>query len=93
MMVQLHECLGSGLAAMGPHVFLGLLPFNLEAEDLTEVNVWLFPIVKQYTIGAQLSFFVEILDMIRQMKNKSKKVRKSFLSKEIGCSFICFYLI
>ncbi|XP_062091199.1 uncharacterized protein LOC133797338 [Humulus lupulus] len=71
---QLHECLGTALGAMGPQTFLGLLPLNLEAEDLTEVNVWLFPILKQYTIGAHLSFFMEILDMIRQMKIKSEKL-------------------
>lgn len=69
---QLHECLGSALGAMGPQTFLGLLPFNLEADDLTEVNVWLFPILKQYTNGAHLSFFMEILDMVRQMKRKSE---------------------
>ncbi|PON84609.1 Coatomer beta subunit [Trema orientale] len=71
---QLHECLGSALGAMGPQTFLGLLPFNLDAEDLSEVNVWLFPILKQYTIGAHLGFFMEILDMIRQMKKKSEKL-------------------
>lgn len=72
--MQLHECLGSALVAMGPQTFMGLLPLNLDAEDLSEVNTWLFPILKQYTIGAHMSFFVEILDMIRQMKNRSKKV-------------------
>uniref|UniRef100_A0A803NT89 RRP12-like protein n=1 Tax=Cannabis sativa TaxID=3483 RepID=A0A803NT89_CANSA len=71
---QLHECLGTALGAMGPQTFLGLLPLNLEAEDLAEVNVWLFPILKQYTIGAHLSYFMEILDMVRQMKIKSEKL-------------------
>lgn len=59
---------------MGPQTFLGLLPFNLEADDLADVNVWLFPILKQYTIGAHLSFFMEILDMVGQMKKKSEMV-------------------
>lgn len=72
--MQLHECLGSAVGTMGPQTFLGLLPFNLEADDLTEVNVWLFPILKQYTIGAHLSFFMEILDIVRQMKRKSEQV-------------------
>ncbi|ONH97511.1 hypothetical protein PRUPE_7G193800 [Prunus persica] len=72
---QLHECLGSALVAMGPETFLGLLPLNLEAEDSSQVNVWLFPILKQYTIGARLSFFTEsILGMVRTIKEKSRKL-------------------
>ncbi|XP_021804868.1 RRP12-like protein [Prunus avium] len=72
---QLHECLGSALVAMGPETFLGLLPLNLEAEDSTQVNVWLFPILKQHTIGARLSFFREsILGMVRTIKEKSRKL-------------------
>ncbi|KAL6277373.1 hypothetical protein ACE6H2_020974 [Prunus campanulata] len=72
---QLHECLGSALVAMGPETFLGLLPLNLEAEDPGQVNVWLFPILKQYTIGARLSFFTEsILGMVQTTKDKSRKL-------------------
>ncbi|BBH08124.1 ARM repeat superfamily protein [Prunus dulcis] len=33
---QLHECLGSALVAMGPETFLGLIPLNLEAENLSQ---------------------------------------------------------
>ncbi|TQD93685.1 hypothetical protein C1H46_020689 [Malus baccata] len=72
---QLHECFGLALVAMGPETFLGLLPLNLEAEDLSQVNVWLFPILKQYTIGARLSFFTEsILGMVGIIKEKSRKL-------------------
>ncbi|XP_050216515.1 uncharacterized protein LOC126667567 [Mercurialis annua] len=71
---QLHECLGSALGAMGPETFLNLLPLKIEADDLSDVNVWLFPILKQYTVGAQLSFFSEtILGMISHMRQKSQK--------------------
>ena len=74
----MHECFGSALVAMGPETFLGLLPLNLEAEDSSQVNVWLFPILKQYTIGARLSFFTEsILGMVRTIKEKSRKVFNS----------------
>lgn len=70
---QLHECVGSALAAMGPETFLGILPLNLEAEDPSMVNVWLFPILKQYTVGAHLSFFIEsILGMARLLRQKSQ---------------------
>ncbi|XP_062143407.1 uncharacterized protein LOC133851110 isoform X1 [Alnus glutinosa] len=72
---QLHECLGSALGALGPETFLGLLPLNLEAEDLSEANVWLFPILKHYTIGAHLSFFTDsVLGMIGLLKQKSRKL-------------------
>lgn len=89
--MQLHECLGSALGALGPETFLGLLPLNLEAEDLSEANVWLFPILKQYTIGAHLSFFTDsVLGMIGLMKQKSRKV-KPF--KPIRCCFSLYFFI
>ncbi|CAK7352344.1 unnamed protein product [Dovyalis caffra] len=71
----LHECLGSALGAMGPETFLSLLPLKLEADDLSEVNVWLFPLLKQYTVGAHLSFFTEtVLSMVGLIKKKSQKL-------------------
>ena len=60
---------------MGPETFLSFLPLKLEANDLSEVNVWLFPILKQYTVGARLDFFTEtILSMAKLLKQKSQKV-------------------
>lgn len=72
---KLHECVGSALRALGPETFLSILPLNLDSEDLSEANLWLFPILKQYTIGARLSFFTgSILSMIEVMKQKSALV-------------------
>ncbi|KZV18259.1 hypothetical protein F511_34072 [Dorcoceras hygrometricum] len=69
---QLHECVGSAICAMGPETFLSLVPFQLEVQELSEANLWLFPILKQYIVGANLKFFTEsILPMIRAMKQKS----------------------
>lgn len=60
---------------MGPETFLSLLPLKLEAQDLSDANVWLFPILKQYTVGARLGFFTEsILDMVGFVKQKSAMV-------------------
>ncbi|KAK9116692.1 hypothetical protein Sjap_015639 [Stephania japonica] len=56
---QLHDCIGEALRAIGPETFLSILPLNLESKDLSEVNVWLFPILKQFTIGGHLSFFLK----------------------------------
>ncbi|OWM74363.1 hypothetical protein CDL15_Pgr013267 [Punica granatum] len=82
---QLHECVGSALVAMGPETFLSLLPLNLEADDLSEVNVWLFPILKQHTIGAHLSYFTEsVLGSVRLIRQKAQKLEKQghiFLSR------------
>lgn len=77
---------------MGPETFLGVLPLNIDAEDQEEVNVWLFPILKQYTIGARLSFFVgPILNMVELLRQKSQKVsnvyrHNSFLSFFLACN-------
>ncbi|XVF88941.1 hypothetical protein PTKIN_Ptkin19aG0091600 [Pterospermum kingtungense] len=72
---QLHECVGSALGAMGPETFLGILPLNLEVNDLSDVNVWLFPILKQYIVGAHLSFFSEtLLGVVGEMKQRSCKL-------------------
>ncbi|KAK4396814.1 RRP12-like protein [Sesamum angolense] len=78
---QLHECVGTALGAMGPEDFLNILPLNLE--DLSEGNLWLFPILKQYTVGAHLSFFTKsILPMVGEMKRKSAMGTQSSLNKK-----------
>ncbi|XP_023756589.1 uncharacterized protein LOC111905146 [Lactuca sativa] len=71
---QLHDCMGMAVIALGPETFLRFLPLNLEAEDISNANVWLFPILKQNIVGARLSFFNEsLLDTIRILKLKSAK--------------------
>lgn len=80
---QLHECVGSALGAMGPQTFLNILPLKLDTEDQFEANIWLFPILKKYTVGAHLSFFTDtILDMIGQMRKKSHRVQVSSRNAE-----------
>ncbi|KAE8675058.1 ARM repeat superfamily protein isoform 4 [Hibiscus syriacus] len=72
---QLHECVGCALGAMGPETFLGILSLNFEANDLSDVNDWLFPILKQHIIGAHLSFFSEtLLGLVGEMKQRSRKL-------------------
>ncbi|ESQ52033.1 hypothetical protein EUTSA_v10016153mg [Eutrema salsugineum] len=73
---QLHECVGSALGAMGPETFLSIVRLNLEVSDLSEVNVWLFPILKQYTVGGRLSFFTEtIFRMVETMSQKAQQLK------------------
>lgn len=67
--------MGAALIAMGPETFLNVLPLGLDVQDLSEANLWLFPILKQYIVGANISFFTKsILPMIGAMKQKSATV-------------------
>ncbi|XP_076928932.1 uncharacterized protein LOC143593073 [Bidens hawaiensis] len=71
---QLHDCIGVAVVALGPETFLKVLPLNVEAQDPSDVNVWLLPILKQNIVGAKLSFFNEsLLENIRVLKLKSAK--------------------
>uniref|UniRef100_A0A803LVY2 RRP12-like protein n=1 Tax=Chenopodium quinoa TaxID=63459 RepID=A0A803LVY2_CHEQI len=73
---KLQDCIGSALAAVGPEVFLCILPLNLEADTLSDINGWLFPILKQYTVGGRMRFYVEsLLGMVENLKQKSKKLK------------------
>ncbi|KAL9681670.1 hypothetical protein QQ045_013457 [Rhodiola kirilowii] len=72
---QLHECIGSAVKAMGPEMFLSLIPLNLDSENQSESNIWLFPILKNHTVGAKLSFYCHtILPMIGSLKWKAQKL-------------------
>ncbi|XP_074269300.1 uncharacterized protein LOC141592498 [Silene latifolia] len=72
---QLQECIGSALGAMGPELFLSILPLKLQA-DISEINDWLFPILKQYTVGARLGFYDEsLLVEVEHLKQKSQKLK------------------
>ncbi|KAG0499668.1 hypothetical protein HPP92_004359 [Vanilla planifolia] len=72
---QLYECLGSALGAMGAEKFLTVLPLNLEPDDGSNSNAWLLPILKQYTVGAELQFFSQhILKIVKHIKMKILKL-------------------
>ncbi|VFQ62697.1 unnamed protein product [Cuscuta campestris] len=69
---RLHECVGSAVGAMGPETFLSIVPLNLDSENLSEANLWLFPILKHYIVGAHLRFFTKkIMSIIGTMKQRS----------------------
>ncbi|KAJ0983774.1 hypothetical protein J5N97_002130 [Dioscorea zingiberensis] len=71
---ELHECVGSAVRALGPEAFLSLQPLNLEAENASDANVWLLPILKQYIVGARLSFFLQyVLGKVKSIQQKSLK--------------------
>lgn len=71
---ELHECVGSAVSAMGPEAFLSLQPLNVDAEYASDANVWLLPILKQYIVGARLSFFLQyILGKVKVIQQRSLK--------------------
>jgi len=70
---QLHKCVGSAVAAMGPDNFLQIVPLNLDCEELSESNIWLLPILKQHIVGGSLKFFTDnILGLADRLHEKSK---------------------
>ncbi|KAL9659403.1 hypothetical protein QQ045_024209 [Rhodiola kirilowii] len=72
---QLHECIGSAVGAMGPEMFLSLIPLNVDSEKQSESNIWLFPILKNHTVGGKLSFYRDtILTMIGPLKMKAQEL-------------------
>lgn len=76
------------LQAIGPEVFLSIIPLNLRADNLSEVNDWLFPIFKQYTVGACLRSYVDtLLLMVGYLKDKSHKVRVVLVVKYLCCYY------
>ncbi|XP_047337645.1 RRP12-like protein [Impatiens glandulifera] len=74
---QLHECVGSAVASMGPERFLSIVPLKFEAVDFSESNIWLFPILKQYIIGAKLGYFKDsIFSMVEILNQRYLKLEQ-----------------
>lgn len=59
--MQVQNCIGSAVIAMGPERMLTLLPISLNADDFTCTNIWLVPILKDYVVGASLGYYMEHL--------------------------------
>ena len=93
--MKLHACIGAAVGALGPELFLKILPLNLDVENTSEANVFLLPILKQYTVGERLSFFKRsILILIRRLRQKSQKVLSNLISGSVNIFFallIFFY--
>ena len=51
--------MGSAVIAIGPETLLAVLPISLDAKDQTCSNVWLIPILKDYTTGSSAESFQE----------------------------------
>lgn len=72
--LQLQECVGAAVTALGPEKMLTLLPISLDAENFTCSNIWLVPILKKYVIGGSLGYFMEhIMPLAESFERASHK--------------------
>lgn len=81
---HLRNCIGSAVTAIGPERMLTLLPITLHADDLIYSNVWLVPILKDYVVGASLSYYMEhIVPLAKSFEQASYKVKKSVIRQDL----------
>ncbi|KAL4205120.1 hypothetical protein AMTRI_Chr01g135660 [Amborella trichopoda] len=90
--MQLDACIGCAVVAMGPEMILSITPLTLDEEKLSFSNQWLIPILKKYTIGASLRFFVEhIVPLANSLQKISHKAPKSSLVQELQSYTHCLW--
>ncbi|XVE61118.1 hypothetical protein DITRI_Ditri06bG0014200 [Diplodiscus trichospermus] len=81
---DLWDCIGSAVTVIGPERILTLLPITLHADDLNYSNVWLVPILKDYVVGASLSYYMEhIVPLAKSFQQASRKVKKSVIRQDL----------
>ncbi|KAK7815330.1 rrp12-like protein [Quercus suber] len=80
---HLPKCIGSAVIAMGPERILTLLPISLHA-DLTCLNIWLIPILKDYVVEASLGYYIEnVVPLAKSFERASRKVKKLATSQDL----------
>lgn len=72
--MQLRNCIGSAVIAMGPERMLTLVPISVNAHDFSCLNIWLVPILKSYVVGASLGYYLEhIMPLAKAFQRASRK--------------------
>ena len=89
--IQLENCIGSAVIAMGPEKVLTDVPITLNASEFTCSNIWLVPILKNYVVGASLEYYMQhILRLAKSFREASRKgISLTFISNVI---IIHFYM-
>ncbi|XP_039024901.1 RRP12-like protein [Hibiscus syriacus] len=83
-MNHLQSCLGSAVTVIGPERILTLLPITLDIDGLIYSNIWLVPILKDYVVGASLSYYMEhIVPLAKSFQQASCKVKKSVIRQDL----------
>lgn len=81
---DLQKCFGSGVVAMGTENVLDLVPISFDMEKMTCSNIWLLPILKKYTFGASLAYFMEhIVPIAESLERASHKVKNSVIRRDL----------
>ncbi|PPS01032.1 hypothetical protein GOBAR_AA19619 [Gossypium barbadense] len=72
--LELQNCVGSAVTVIGPERMLTLLPITLSVDNLMHSNMWLVPILKDYVVGASLSYYMEhIVPLAKSFQEASCK--------------------
>lgn len=72
--LQLQNCIGSAVTAMGPEKILTLIPISINAGGLTVQNMWLVPILQSHVVGASLGYYLEyIVPLAKSFQKESCK--------------------
>nr|ACC91283.1 putative membrane protein YPL012w [Capsella rubella] len=82
--MQLQQCIGSAVVAVGPVRLLTLLPITLHTESHSCTNAWLIPILREYIVGASLEYYVDhIVPLAKSLLLASKGAKKSSHGKKL----------
>ncbi|KAI3917093.1 hypothetical protein MKX01_003542 [Papaver californicum] len=89
---HLEECFGSAVIAMGPEKILTLLPVSFNEEELTSLNIWILPILKNYVVGSSLEYYMEhIIPLVEPLQQACKTVTKSRVRKKLQAAIRGFW--
>lgn len=72
--VQLENCIGSAVIAMGPERILTDVPITVNNDDLTCSNVWMVPILKNHVVGSSLEYYMQhILRLAKSFREAGRQ--------------------
>lgn len=72
--LQLQNCIGSAVTAMGPEKILTLIPISINPGDSTVQNMWLIPVLHSHVVGASLGYYLEyIVPLAKSFQDESCK--------------------
>ncbi|KAK5787250.1 uncharacterized protein LOC108474118 [Gossypium arboreum] len=81
---HLQNCVGSAVTVIGPERILTLLPITLSVDNFMHSNMWLVSILKDYVVGASLSYYMEhIVPLAKSFQEASCKVKKSVIRQDL----------
>lgn len=81
--LQVQQCIGAAVVAMGPAKLLTLLPITLYTESHSCTNAWLIPILRKHIVGASLEYYVDhIVPLAKSLMLASKEGTLLYVDSE-----------